>query len=234
MAERDVRTDPDRTAGDPAATGTTTTSGRSTTGATRGSTSYESNLETSAGPPVGWERLNWGPIWAGVVVAVATYIILELFLFAVGAREIDIDAAIDEAALVTGLAALLALFLGGLVAGSTMKWTTATDGALHGAMTWAVTLVLFVALSVLGAGLALGGVGTAIDQLGVDVQQELTQVGEDFDVAQVADDARDASGIAVISLLVAAVAAAGGGAAGSMIGAERRAARIDLREEPKV
>jgi hypothetical protein len=235
MADHDVRREPD-VRKESSATGATSAGTREhrvepAAGETYpGAISYRDTLDTSVTAPVGRQRINWGPVWAGFVIALAVYLLLEMLIFATGAREIDIDAGVNEGALVTGIAALVAFFIGGLVAGATMRWTAPADGFLHGLLVWGLGIVAFLVLSVLGAGLALGGIGTAAGELGVDIEQLAEDAGEEFDAAQVADDARDAAGIALLVLGLTLLAAGAGGVVGSRIGAEDRAGAIDLRE----
>jgi hypothetical protein len=191
----------------------------------RGEASYRP-ADDSIAAPLGFQRITWGPIWAGAVVFLTSYLALELMLFAVGAREIDVDAAIDENAAITAIAAIVAMFLGGLIAGVTQRWTSPVEGMFHGMLVWALAIVAFLTLTVLGAGLALGGVGTAAGEIGLDVNQLATDAGEEFDAAQIADDAETAAQVAVVVIGLMLLAAIGGGAAGSRVGAERRARQL--------
>lgn len=169
--------------------------------------------------PVGRTRVAWGSVWAGLMVAVSVYLLLELLLFATGAREVRIDPSVNEAALITALAALVAFFVGGLVAGSSMPWTAAPEGALQGLVLWALGVVVFLVFAIAGTGLALGGVGTAVGELGVDLEA----VVDDIDADAATDDAREAAGFALAGLTLMLAAAVGGGALGASVGAERRA-----------
>ena len=76
------------------------------------------------------DRIRWGPIWAGIVTAVGSYLFLQLALVAFGIVEFG-DSAGDDA-IASGIAALIAFFVGGVTTGATAMWQGADDGVLHG------------------------------------------------------------------------------------------------------
>lgn len=152
------------------------------------------------------DRIRWGPVWSGIVVAISTFILLQLALVAVGLFDAETPGTAD--AVWSAIAAGLAFFLGGVTSGATALWRRIEDGLLHGILLWAVALVVLIALSSLGSGLALGAIDTT------EVFDEVTQTDvEDF----LADDAQDAAGQALLALTVALIAAAAGGALGAKL-----------------
>lgn len=153
------------------------------------------------------DRIRWGPIWAGIVTAVGTYLFLQLGLIATGVVELG-NATSDDA-IASGIAALVAFFLGGLTTGATAMWQGADDGVLHGIVMWFTALVAIIVFSAVGSGLALGSIDTA------DVFDDVTL--DDIDADQANDDARDAAGKSLVALALALVAAAAGGAAGAKL-----------------
>jgi len=164
------------------------------------------------------DRIRWGPVWAGLVVALSTYLLLQLALIAVGVVELGGDTTSDAAA--SAAAAIIAFFLGGLVAGATAMWRGADDGLLHGVVLWGVGLLSLLVLSIAGSGLALGSIDTTdvFDQFSTD----------QVDTARANDDAQDAAGKALAGLVVALVASAGGGLVGAKLWPRRE--EIDLRD----
>src|SRR5687768_6366682 len=83
------------------------------------------------------DRVRWGPVWAGLVVALSTYLLLQLGLIAVGVVELGgTDATSDAVA--SAVVAVIAFFLGGFTAGATAMWRGVDDGLLHGVVLWAV------------------------------------------------------------------------------------------------
>ena len=76
---------------------------------------------------VGAERkdgVRWGPIWAGLLTALTTFILLELLFYSLGWLTLDPgeEDSGNSTAIVTGILALVAFFLGGLIAGATALW----------------------------------------------------------------------------------------------------------------
>ena len=151
------------------------------------------------------DRIRWGPIWAGIVTAIGAYLILQLALIAVGVVELGEGATDDTVA--SAVAALVAFFLGGVVAGATAMWRGVDDGVLHGVVMWFAAIIALVLLSIIGSGVALGAFDTtkAIDAFSV----------EGVDIAQARDDAQDAAGKALAALVAGLVASAIGGAVGA-------------------
>ena len=151
------------------------------------------------------DRIRWGPIWAGIVTAVGSYLFLQLALVASGIVELG-DSAGDDA-IASGIAALVAFFVGGVTTGATAMWQGADDGVLHGIVMWFAALVSIIVFSAIGSGIALGSFDTA------DVFDEFSV--EDVDVDQANDDAQDAAGKALLALSLGLAAAAAGGALGA-------------------
>ena len=109
--------------------------------------------EPSTGQPMFTaRRIAWGAVFAGVVIVLAVQILLNLLGVGIGAALMDPMAATDPAAWGIGVAlwwvivGLIALFLGGWVAGHLATNPDRRDGALHGLVTWGLATVLGVAL----------------------------------------------------------------------------------------
>ena len=151
------------------------------------------------------DRIRWGPIWAGIVTAVGSYLFLQLALVAFGIVEFG-DSAGDDA-IASGIAALIAFFVGGITPGATAMWQGADDGVLHGIVMWFAALVSIIVFSAVGSGLALGSFDTT------DVFDEFSL--DEVDVDQANDDAQDAAGKALLALSLGLAAAAAGGALGA-------------------
>jgi hypothetical protein len=215
------------TAGTPEAR-TTGTPGSAT--AHSGAVNVEEDATVSRMPSSMRDRIRWGPVVAGLVVTVATYVLLQLALVATGAYEAAIGEVdgVNEGALLSGVIGLLAFFLGGLVAGATALWKDAVNGALHGIVMWSLALVTLLFMAILGGGFAAGAFGEVTDQFDVDVATE------DFDAEQAGEDAQEASAIALLSLALALAAAVGGGVAGAKMWPTTRSdVEVDLRDEDR-
>ena len=181
--------------------------------------------------------MRWGPIWAGLVVALAVNVLLQLALVALGALGIGEEGGgLPEGALLSALAALIAFFVGGLVAGASSMWRDGDDGVFHGIVLWALAVVAVLLLSVLGGGLALGAASDAADDLGIG------QVGDgdaevDLESEEASDRAESAAGATLLGLALTLAAAAAGGAIGAKMWPSRRDQRrggdLDLTETPR-
>jgi hypothetical protein len=171
-------------------------------------------------PPValGADRhdgVRWGPVWAGLLTALTTFLLLELAFYAAGAIDLRGQGSGNDG-IITGILALVAFFLGGLVAGATALWKGLFSGLLHGFLVWAVGVVAFIALTFFGASALLGSFGDLTSQLGVGPQEvsSATQVSGS-EAEQASQDAKDAAAPAFWGLALPLVASMLGGLIGS-------------------
>jgi len=172
---------------------------------------------------VGAERkdgVRWGPIWAGLLAALTTFILLELLFYASGWLTLDLGQADlgDSRTLVTAILALAAFFLGGLIAGATAIWKGLFSGLLHGFLVWSLGVVSFIALTFFGGSALLGSFGDLTNQLGVGPQQvQSTTDLTDSEANQLATEAEDAATPAFWALFLPLAASMIGGLIGSKI-----------------
>jgi len=163
-------------------------------------------------PPPDMRRdgIRWGAIWAGAVIAIATYLVLQLLFFALGLLDLGLDAQAGgvAATVVSGILALVAFFVGGLVAGAAGLWTGRKEGLLQGVAMWAVTVVGILMITLIGGGALLGSAADAAAQLTGPRPAEA-------DVAELTRTARDAAGWSALGLGLAVFASALGGMVGS-------------------
>lgn len=105
-----------------------------------------------------WARdhVRWGPIWAGLLLALGVQVVLGAVSLAV-ALSIFSPAEADYAQRVTNFASILsvtsgliALYLGGFVAGRMASVFGLRNGIVQGSVVWALALVIGVVLSALG------------------------------------------------------------------------------------
>ena len=144
--------------------------------------------DTSAPPPPVEEvrsilqnRVSWGAILAGVVVALVTQVLLTMLGAGIGIATLDPGTNDNPAASTFSIAAgiwymlsgIIAAFVGGYIAARLSGKTVATTGALHGLTTWALTtlLVLWFLTSTVGAlvGGVFSGVASAVGGVGQTV-----------------------------------------------------------------
>lgn len=105
-------------------------------------------------------HVSWGAIFAGLVMAVALQITLTVLGAAIGLTALD---GADSgrafgigAAIWAVLVPLVTLYVGGMVAGRTAHLHSNRDALLHGALVWAMSLLLAAWLLGTGASRILG------------------------------------------------------------------------------
>lgn len=111
-------------------------------------------------------RLSWGAIFAGLIVATGLHLALALLGVAIGMsawnpadpfRTIGADDVATGVGIWTAISGIIALFIGGMTTGRLAGLLTAGDGALHGVVMWALTMIVILWLLVSGVGFLLGG-----------------------------------------------------------------------------
>ncbi len=161
------------------------------------------------------DRSRWGPIWAGSLITVLIFIVLQSFFFALGWLDLGFTGSGSDVATstVSGVLALISFFIGGLAAAAFAMWRSSQSGVEQGISVWALTNVGMILLALLGGGALLGSLGTFVTQLSAIQQLQGTNVPVD----QVLSTARNAAGAAALYLGVSALFAALGGLAGAKI-----------------
>lgn len=115
--------------------------------------------------PVGsLSRISWGAIFAGTVVAVVVQLTLLTLGLAIGFAAINPATEQNPlAGLGIGsaiwwiISSIIALFVGGWVAGRLAGIPRAFDGALHGIVTWGLVILVSVYLITSAVGAIVGG-----------------------------------------------------------------------------
>jgi hypothetical protein len=135
------------------------------------------------------DLVRWGPILAGLFAALATLATLGVLGLAIGLNSYDPGDPLGSfgigAGIWSAISALIAFFVGGLIAGRTAAFRGRNSGILNGAMVW------FVAIPLLLWGL-LGGVGTLARAAGSAASTAAQTAGAA--AGQVADDPGAAAG----------------------------------------
>lgn len=161
------------------------------------------------------DRVRWGAIWAGLVTALATFLLLTTAAIAIGALVVqgggtDADAGMASG-IISAILALVAFFVGGFVAGTSAGVLGREYGALNGFLVWALGVVLILGLAALGLGSLFGAAGDLFAQyrgLGAPAPP-------DVDRSQVIDAITTGAIGAFLGMILPALAAAGGGVLGS-------------------
>jgi hypothetical protein len=160
------------------------------------------------------DRVRWGAIWAGLITAIATLLLLTTAAVAIGAQAVDAGAGGDESGMVGGIVsaviALLAFLAGGFIAGRTAGVVGRGYGALNGFLVWALGVVLILALAAFGLGSLFGASGDLFAQY-----QQMGQPQPDADPNAVVEGIRNGSIGAFVAMLLPALAATLGGWMGS-------------------
>jgi hypothetical protein len=176
-----------------------------------------SDLDAAEGAWLGnrlHDRVRWGPIWAGLITAIATFVVLTVAAIAIGAQAVDSGADGETAGIAGGIAsavvALLAFFAGGFIAARTAGVIGRGYGALNGFLVWALGVVIILGLAALGLGSLFGASGDLFAQY-----QQMGQPQPDVDPNAAVEGIRNGSIGALIGMLLPAAAAALGGWLGS-------------------
>lgn len=115
--------------------------------------------------PARRDSVRWGPIWAGLITALTTFLLLQLFAIGIGLVDVG-PGSEGGGGWVPALIGLIAFFVGGLIAGLTSAIRGPGSGLLNGFMVWALGTVLILLLSVLGLGQLFGALGNVAGQVG--------------------------------------------------------------------
>lgn len=110
--------------------------------------------------------VRWGAVLAGVAVGVSVQLVLSLLGIATGLSAIDVtqnEGISTTAPLVwAAISMLLSALVGGYVAARMSGLKRKTDGILHGAVSWAVTTLLFATLATSVTGTLLSGIFSTV------------------------------------------------------------------------
>ncbi|HLS28676.1 MAG TPA: hypothetical protein VK041_08505 [Opitutales bacterium] len=214
-------------------------------------------------------RISWGAIIAGTIAALAVQLLLTLLGLSIGMWAIDPSAGqegfqgLGMGAAIWGLASfIIALFVGGWIAGRMAGLESKFDGLLEGFMVWGlVTVVTFMLLTTAISGIVGGAAGLAGDALTSaseqidDPQQMIQEFGQSFrdeieemqdpeaqqqmeqqakqSGEEVASAGAATSFWAFLALLLGAIAAALAGHLGSSSGLKEAAVTDSPRARPR-
>lgn len=167
-----------------------------------------------AAPRSGLPRISWGAIFAGAVAALGLWLMLYSFGLAVGLTALDPDnpGSLRSSGVFTGIwglvSPLVALFVGGVVAGRGAGPTGRGEAAVHGLVMWGLATVVgaFLVIAAVAAvirgvasvgqaavhagGAAFGagdqrapGAGAIAERLGIDIDDVLGPVNRRLEAA---------------------------------------------------
>jgi hypothetical protein len=173
-------------------------------------------------------RVQFGPIVAGILTAIATMLILTVLGVAIGSSAFeprDSGETIGTAASIWGvISALIAFFLGGWVAARTAAVAGSGSGLINGLMVGAGVLVLVLWLAGSGVSGLVGTLGSNVEDItnlaeeqGINVdavQADAEQQASQVDPNQAFETVKDGAWWTLLGLILPLVAAGAGGLAG--------------------
>jgi len=178
------------------------------------------------------DRVRWGPIWAGLLAAFFTLLVLSLLGLALGATTVNAGQAAQGnvnanagqyAAIWAGVTAILSFLIGGYVAGRTAAVHERGWAALNGALVFLLALPILLWLASQGLGAVIGNASSIASGLHINLGQlgsTATSAAKSVTPAQAqqaADTARNTAWGTLIGLLLGC----GAGALGGTIGMRR-------------
>jgi hypothetical protein len=112
--------------------------------------------------------VRWGAVLAGVAVGLSVQLALTLLGVATGLSTLSVSAGESPGVgplVWAGVSMLISAFVGGYVAARMSGLKRKADGVLHGAVSWAVTTILFAVLATSVGGALVGGLFNNMAQL---------------------------------------------------------------------
>jgi cation transport ATPase len=159
------------------------------------------------------DRIRWGAVWTGVLTTLSIYLVLQLLFFALGWLDLGINGADGTTrAIVSGVLALIAFFLGGAAAGASALWHRANDGMVNGVVTWAVTVIALLGIGLVGGGALVGSLADTATQF-----VDLRAAGAGVDLTEATRTAQQTAGATALGLGLSMIAAALGGSMGAKL-----------------
>lgn len=160
------------------------------------------------------DQVRWGPVWAGTLTTITSFLVLELAFFSLGILTLSGDPSPDtnSGAWMTGLAGLIAFVLGGMIAAATSMWRGLSSGLVNGLGVWVLTVSTMVLLTLLGGGALFGALSESFGQI---ASLPGTGGGSGGASSGALETARSTAGTAVLTLLGFLAAALLGGLLGA-------------------
>ncbi|MHA7056086.1 TIGR04086 family membrane protein [Aquimarina sp. M1] len=136
-----------------------------------------------------FSRISWGGVLAGTLTTLTVLILLSLLGLGIGMTTID---PMTEQHPLSGLGTgtiiwwivtnLVAIFIGGMVAARSSGLPSNTDGAVHGFLSWGLSLLISILLVTSTLGSILSGAGTIISSIFGDSTAE--NIAEQINMSQ--------------------------------------------------
>lgn len=197
-------------------------------------------VQTSTAPLIDYhDTVRWGPIFAGIVVAIITQLMLSALLAAISGFAAG-DATANTITTTVGIGAvislLISLFLGGWTMASSCGPMNSKTAMLNAIVMWATTLVLsgfLLTSGVSGAfGIVASNAGAAVTQVeqatGLSVPDSTAEVQEAIPnvTPQQAENAASAAAKGSLAFLVGSLIGLVAALVGSTVGAKKPRAAV--------
>jgi hypothetical protein len=160
-------------------------------------------------------RVQWGPIIAGVLAAIVTFLLLTILGFALGASVLDPANTAGEigtwAAVWGAISAIVSFFIGGWIAARTAAVDGAFAGVMNGLMVGAAGLLFIIWLTASGLGNLFGTIGSTVGSV-LNVAAATVPAAQDaanVNAGQAGNAVEETTGINVDDPQAAATAVAG-------------------------
>lgn len=160
-------------------------------------------------------RVQWGPIIAGVLAAIVTFLLLTILGFALGASVLDPANTAGEigtwAAIWGAISAIVAFFIGGWIAARTAAVDGAFAGVINGLMVGAAGLLFIIWLTASGLGNLFGTIGSTVGSV-LNVAASTVPAAQDaanINAGEAGNTVEETTGINVDDPQAAATAVAG-------------------------
>src|SRR5829696_10245725 len=160
-------------------------------------------------------RVQWGPIIAGVLAAIVTFLLLTILGVALGASVLDPANTAGEigtwAAIWGAISAIAAFFIGGWIAARTAAVDGAFAGVMNGLMVGAAGLLFMIWLTARGLGNLFGTIGSTVGSV-LNVAATAAPAAQDaanVNANQAGNAVEEATGINVDDPQAAATAVVG-------------------------
>jgi hypothetical protein len=160
-------------------------------------------------------RVQWGPIIAGVLAAIVAFLLLTILGFALGASVLDPANTAGQigtwAAVWGAISAIVSFFVGGWIAARTAAVDGAFAGVINGLMVGAAGLLFIIWLTASGLGNLFGTIGATVGSV-LNVAANAAPAAQDaanVNAGQAGNAVEEQTGINVDDPQAAATAVAG-------------------------
>jgi len=175
-----------------------------------GAPTYAPNYAPAIAPALR-DKVHWGSVWAGLMTALTSFLVLQMFFTWIGVLGVNGPGAGSNVnAWLPPILALVAFFLGGWMAGGIVRYPSQSTAVLNGFLVWALGIVLILAFSAASASMAFGTIGQVFSAYGPSAHSTVNAINS--------TNFQAAAGWGLLFMILSAGAAALGGSTGGATG----------------